>query len=372
MIGRPRFFGRMLAISAKEVQHIRRDVRVIYASIGIPLLLLVLFGYGVVFETERVPFAVVDADQSPASRRLIEAFRNTGIFEERAQVQEAAAVEALFRRGEAKVGLIIDAGYQRDLKRGRPAKAQVLVDGADSSAAKQVLGYLAALEQSLGADGQAPPRSPDARIQVRFNPGMKSPRFVIPGLMAIVLATLGVTLTAMAVASEWERGSIEQLFATPVTRVEVILGKLLPYCMIGMLQLLLLLVFGVWVFDLPAEGEMWLVMAASFLFLAGMLAQGLFISAATRKLQAATEIGMVSTIMPTLLLSGFLFPVENMPPVLKAIASILPARYFIDALRTVLLKGGGREEIALDLWALVIFAVVMTLFATLRFRRRIA
>jgi ABC-2 type transport system permease protein len=324
-----------------------------------------------------MPLAVVDADDTPASRRLADAFRTTGIFEELIRAEDFARLEQLLRRGAVRAGLFIERGFHRDWQRTGVLKAQVLVDGADSSTAQLILGNVAALEASLRREwakegrARAPPAL-EARIQVRFNPGMKSPIFVIPGLVAVVLGTLAVTLTAISVAGEWERGTVEQLFATPTSRLAVVLGKLLPYLLLGLLQLLLLLVLGLALFDMPAKGSPWLVGATTLLFLAGMLAQGLLIGVVTRRHQVAVEIGAVTTIMPTLLLSGFLFPIENMPEPLQALSAIVPARYFVDALRSVLLKGGGLAEVWPDLAALAGFAFVLLTFATLRFRRRLA
>jgi ABC-2 type transport system permease protein len=187
----------------------------------------------------------------------------------------------------------------------------------------------------------------------------------------MVVATLASLLTALTVAREWERGSMEQLFATPVGRAEVILGKILPYLGVGILQILLLLALGAWVFDVPLRGSLWTVGVLGMLFLAGMLGQGLLISVATKNQQVAAQVGVVSTMLPALLLSGFLFPVENMPAFLQGLSSIVPARYFVHGLRSVLLKGGGVAEVWVDLAALGAFAAAMTLLATLRFQRRI-
>jgi ABC-2 type transport system permease protein len=370
------FLRRVLAIAGKELLHVTRDPRLLYAVAGIPVVVLVIFGYGVVFDVERLPLAVLDADQTPSSRRLVDAVRTAGIFEELLRAEDAPAMERLLRKGAVRAGLIIEPGFHRDLKRGAVPRAQLLVDGADSHTAQVILGNVAALQRSLNHDGWARfrggARAPiEARIQVRFNPTMKSPVFVVPGLLAVVLAALAVTLTALSVAGEWERGNVEQLFATPAARLEVILGKLLSYLVLGGLQLLLLLSLGLWLFEVPARGSVWLLGLSVLLFLCGMLAQGLFIGVVTRRHQIATELGSVTTVMPTLLLSGFLFPIDNMPEVLQALSAVVPARYFVDALRAILLRGGGLAEVWLDLLALGGFALLMITLATTRFRRRI-
>jgi len=205
-----------------------------------------------------------------------------------------------------------------------------------------------------------------------FNPGMRSSLFVVPGLIALILAIMAVLLTALTVAREWERGSMEQLFSTPVRRVEVVVGKLLPYLAVGVIQVLLVTALGAWLFDVPLRGSVALLFASSILFLTGMLGQGLLISVLTRNQQVATQVGIITSLLPTLLLSGFLSPVENMPLALQAIAMILPSTHFIVILRGILLKGNGAEVLWPHIAALAAFASVMIGVSTARFRRRLA
>jgi ABC-2 type transport system permease protein len=372
-----RFFGRVLAISAKEVRHIARDPRVVALALGLPLLMLVLFGYGITFDLERIDVVVADADRTPASRRLVDAFRGTNLFAVRASVDDPGEIEAFFRRGDARVGLVIERGFQRDLKRGTRGRAQLLIEGSDNTTGQLAVGYAGGVAQSesqrllaeAGLRGEPPIQG---KVQVRFNPGMKSARFIVPGVIAMVLATLATLLTSIAIAREWEHGSMEQLFATPVGRSEIVAGKLLPYLGMGMIQVLLLLALGTWLFDVPVLGSLWLLGGASLLFLASMLAQGLLISVITKNQQVATQVAAISTLLPAMLLSGFMFPIENMPPFLQGLSAIVPARYFIDVLRSLLLKGGGLPEIWHDLVALGAIAAVMTILAIAGFQRRIA
>jgi ABC-2 type transport system permease protein len=373
----PGFASRTLAISSKEMLHIARDPRVVYLALVTPIVLLVLFGFGVTFDVDEIPMAVVDGDRTPASRRLALAFEGTNVFHAKAAFSDPAAVEERFRRNEEKAALLIAPGYQRDLKRGRAARAQLLVDGADNTTAQVAIAYAAGVAQNesrrwaqAGLRSEKPPL--EGKVRVRFNPEMKSARFLVPGLIPMVLAMLAVLLTALAVSREWERGSMEQLFATPVGRAEVIVGKLLPYLAIGAVQVLLLTTLATWLFDVPILGSLPLVGAVALLFLLGMLGQGLLISVLAKNQLVASQAGVVSAMLPSMLLSGFMFPIENMPAVLKAISSVVPARYFIHALRSILLKGGGVAEISPDLLALGAFAAVVTGLAVLRFRRRIA
>jgi ABC-2 type transport system permease protein len=209
------------------------------------------------------------------------------------------------------------------------------------------------------------------RVRVRFNPGMRSARFIVPGLIAVILSIMAVLLTALTVAREWERGSMEQLFATPVRRLEVVVGKLLPYLGIGLVQVLLVVRVGAVLFQVPLVGSLWGLFLAAALFLLGMLGQGLLISVITRNQQVATQIGMVSSMLPTLLLSGFLFPIENMPRFLQIVSLAIPGRYFIVVLRGVMLKGAGISVLWPQFLALGLFALLMVVLSTGRFKRRI-
>jgi ABC-2 type transport system permease protein len=216
----------------------------------------------------------------------------------------------------------------------------------------------------------APPLQ--VKVSTRYNPEARSAVYVVPGLAAYLMAITAVLLTALTVAGEWERGSMEQLFASPVTRLEIVLGKLLPYLGIGLVQLLLVLGVGSNVFDVPILGSPLLVILAGLLFLAGMLGQGLFISVVTRNQLVATQAGALSSLLPSLLLSGMLVPIDNMALPLRLLSRIIPARYLVDALRQILLKGNGIGAIWGDLLAMAIFAVAIVALATRRFQRRIA
>ena len=368
--------GRIRALAHKETIHIVRDARVIYLALGLPVVLLALFGYAVSFDLDRLPIGVVDHDGTPASRRLMDAMSASSAFRIAVRLSDPREVRAYFRRGELKAALVIPEGYARGLARGEVVSPQLLLDGADGTTTGIGLGYAAGISQSetqrlLAETGLElePPIS--LRTRVRFNPGMRSSRFIVPGLIAVILSIMAVLLTALTVAREWERGSMEQLFATPVRRVEVILGKLLPYVAIGMVQVLLVVTVGAWLFGVPVVGSLWLLFGAALLFLIGMLGQGLLISVVTRSQQLATLLGVMTSMLPTLLLSGFLFPIENMPLWLRVISHAIPGRYFIVALRGILLKGNGFDVLWPELLALAVFAMAMIAFSTGRFRRRL-
>jgi ABC-2 type transport system permease protein len=375
--GRPaRFAARVLAIAWKEILHIQRDPRTLALALVMPVVMLLLFGYGVSFDVDRIALAVSDQDRTEESRRLALAFTENGEFRSVGGA-EADEADTWFRRHRARAILVVPQGYAKDLARGGPARAQLLLDAADPVTANQVLAKadaiaLAESRRVAGAAGIAAAPPLQVKVSTRYNPEARSAVYIVPGLAAYLMAITAVLLTALTVAGEWERGSMEQLFASPVTRLEIVLGKLLPYLAIGLVQLLLILGVGSNVFDVPIVGSPLLVILAGLLFLAGMLGQGLFISVVARNQLVATQAGALSSLLPSLLLSGMLVPIDNMPWILRTLSRIIPARYLVDALRQVLLKGNGIGAIWPDLLAMAVFAVAVVALATRRFQRRIA
>jgi ABC-2 type transport system permease protein len=366
---------RVGAMAWKETLHVLRDPRTLLLALAMPVLLLLLFGYGISFDVDRIPLAVADGDRTAASRRLVRAYTEPHEFEPVAAVEPEGA-EPLLRQGQALAALVVPRGFSRELDRGGSGGVQLLVDGADGVIANQVLAKsdaiaLAASQARLGAAGSSvPPLS--VAVWTRFNPEARSALFMVPGLAAFLLAIGAVLLTALTIAGEWERGSMEQLFASPLGRIEIVVGKLLPYLVLGMLQFLLVLSLGTFAFDVPVRGGVLLLFAFGLLFLLGMLGQGLLISVLAKSQLVATQAGALSSLLPSLLLSGLLFPVENMPAPLRALSAVIPARYLVRALRGILLKGAGLDVLWPDLVAQVIFAAAVVALAVVRFKRRLA
>jgi ABC-2 type transport system permease protein len=367
---------RVGAMAGKETLHVLRDPRTLYLALVMPVLMLFLFGYGVSFDLDHVPVAVADLDRTEASRALV---RTVTGSRELVSSGEADPRDAgrLFRRGQAAAVLVVPRDYGEKVARRERVVLQLLVDGSDVTVANQVLQKadalvraetqrLAAVELSQGA----PPLQ--VKLWTRYNPAGRSALFMVPGLAAYILAITAVLLTALTVAGEWERGSMEQLFASPVSRLEIILGKLAPYLVLGMLELLVVVAFGAAVFDVPVRGSLTLFLVIGFFFLVGMLGQGLLVSVLTKNQLVATQAGVLSSLLPSLLLSGMVFPVENMPLPLRLLSSIIPARYLVHALRGILLKGNGLSVLWPDLLAVAAFAVVIVAISTARFQRRIA
>jgi ABC-2 type transport system permease protein len=368
-----RFGARVLAIAWKEVLHIRRDPRTLTLALGMPVVMLLLFGYGVSFDIDRVKLAVSDQDRTEDSRQLALAFTANHEFEPVGGA-DADRADTLFRRNQARAVLVIPQGYAKDLARGGPARAQLLLDAADPVTASQVLAKADAIAMSVGrrAAGVSAAAPLQVKVSTRYNPEARSAVFIVPGLAAYLMAISAVLLTALTVAGEWERGSMEQLFASPVGRLEIVLGKLLPYLAVGVIQLLLILGVGTNVFDVPIRGSVALVIVSGVLFLAGMLGQGLLISVLAKNQLVATQAGSLSSLLPSLLLSGMLVPIDNMPLALRFLSRIVPARYLVDALRQVMLKGNGLASIWPDLLGMLLFAVAVVALATRKFQRRVA
>ncbi|MBN1947677.1 MAG: ABC transporter permease [Bradymonadales bacterium] len=368
------FLTRVTAITVKEAAHILRDPRVMIFALVLPVLLLLLFGYAISFDVDHIPLVVVDQDQTNASRNLVESFTSGDLFEIKARRSTVDQVEPLFRSGLARAALVIPEEFTRRLAGGREPSVQLLLDGSDNNTATVALGYagVVALEvsrrqmpTSLSREGA--PIS--AQIRTFFNPGLRSSAFIVPGLTAVILTMIATMLTALTVSREIEQGSMEQLFTTPVSRLEIVVGKVCPYFLLGLVAVLLVLTAGVAMFSVPVAGSLWLLFGVSALFLLAMFIQGLFISVATRRQALASQLAFITTMLPALLLSGFVFPIDNMPWPLQFLARALPPSYFIHAIRAVLLRGNGVEAILRDSLAILLFFGVFLLLTVRRFRR---
>ncbi len=367
---------RILALANKEVRHVLRDVRTLYIALAMPVVMLLLFGFGVSFDLEHMPLVTVDLDQTTASRALKRRLLADDQFDDAGNLPRAAEAERALVSGKALAALVIERGFSRDLARGERAQVQLLFDGSDNSSAVQARNKLELALRTLALSAPDRPRAMKPLVEVRtftrFNPEGKSAVFLVPGIAAYVLAIVAVLLTALTVAREWERGSMAQLFATPVGRFEIILGKLLPYLVLGSVAVLMVIAVGGLVFDVPFRGSAPTLCLLSLLFLLSMLGQGLLISVLTRNQMVATQVATMSSMLPSMLLSGFVFPIENMPAPLQVVSRVVPARYFVAGLRGVLLRGNGLAELWSEALLLALFGAVMLVLSTLRFRRTIA
>ncbi|MBO6940223.1 MAG: ABC transporter permease [Deltaproteobacteria bacterium] len=365
---------RLGAVAHKELLHVRRDPRTLIFALVVPIALILLFGFAISFDIDQLPIAVVDQDRSAESERFV---RRLTATEELVVHHHVDSVEEAYdhmRRGDVLAILVVPARFASTPVPER--RVQLLIDGSDGSTANALLGK----GQALGAsamisliDGPLPEGGgAELALLGVFNPAGLSAWFIVPGLAAYVVAIIAVLLTALTIAREIEQGSMAQLLATPVGRAEIILGKLLPYLALGALAVTLVLAVGFLVFDLPLRGSVPTLVVASLLFLLGMLGQGLLISTVTGSQMVATQVATMSSMLPSMLLSGFIFPIENMPLPLQWITHVIPARYYVDVLRGILLRGNGFDVLWPELLALGVFAVAILGLATARFSREAA
>jgi ABC-2 type transport system permease protein len=368
--------SRLLAVARKEVIQLRRDPRSLALAFLLPLLLLILFGYAITWDVNEIPTVVVDQDRSARSRDLVSAFRSSGYFELERTAGQASAVGPLIDRGDVQAAIVIAPGFAADLDAGRTALLQVIVDGSDANTATIIIGYTQAIVQTYssrvllrGTRLQLPVR-PETRVW--YNEDLVSRNTIVPGLIAVIMSIIAAMLTSLTIAREWERGTMEQLAATPVTRVEVVLGKLLPYLAIGVVDVVGSSVLGVLLFDVPFRGSAALLMILSFAFLVGALGLGMFISAAARSQILATQVAMIATFLPAFLLSGFMYSVDVMPAPLQGITYLVPARYFLVVTRGIFLKGVGAEVLFVQGLLMIAFAVIGLTLAVRAFRKELS
>jgi ABC-2 type transport system permease protein len=361
------------------VRHVLRDPRTFYLALAMPAVLLLLFGFGISFDLDHLPVAFLDLDHSEVSRSLRTRLAADDLFDdlfvEADELSSGAEAERALVSGRALMVVVVERGFSAALARGEAGRVQLLIDGSDNSSAVQARSRAEAAVRALGLSANgAVSRAPliEARTFSRFNPEARSAVFLVPGIAAYVLAIVAVLLTALTVAREWERGSMAQLFATPVGRLEIVLGKLLPYLVLGMLAVLLVIAVGGVVFDVPFRGSAPTLLLFALLFLVGMLGQGLLISVITQNQMVATQVATMSSMLPSMLLSGFVFPIENMPWPMQLISRVVPARYFVSGLRGVLLRGNSLVELWPEALLLAAFGALMLTMATARFKRTIA
>ena len=367
---------RLLAVARKEVIQLRRDRRSLGFAFLIPAFMIVFFGYVISFDVKDIRLAVLDQDGTQQSRALVDAFRAAGPFVISHTLTRYAEIEPLLDRGAVRLALVIPPRFQRRLAAGRAAPVQALVDGADANTAAIALNYSTAVVTAFSARAvlrsgvRGAPVSAQARVW--YNEQLKSSNMIVPGLVAVIMMIISAMLTALTVAREWERGTMEQLAATPVHRVEVILGKLLPYLGIGLIDITAAILIGLLVFQVPFRGNPVLLYTMALLFLLGAMGLGIAISAAFKSQLLATQTAMVATYLPSLILSGLIFDIASMPWLLQVISNIVPAKYFIVVLRGIFLKGVGFSVLWAQGAAMVLFAVAGLTLAVRSFRKELA
>lgn len=368
---RPR---RTLAIARKEWLQLRRDRRSMLLAFALPVMMLLFFGYAISWDVRDLGIALVDHDRTRASRDLVQAVEASGYFRVTHRLESTDGIDPLLDRGRVDAAIVIPPGFGRDLAAHKPTPVQLLLDGADANTATIALGYLETImaSHSRAALGLRtdPPLTIDARVW--YNPTLESRNMIVPGLIAVIMSIIAAMLTALTIAREWERGTMEQLASTPVHRLDVVIGKLLPYIGIGLVDVTVAIGAGILIFGVPLRGSVPLLAVLTLLFLTGALGLGMFISASLRSQVLATQVAMVATYLPALLLSGFLFDIGSMPPVLRAITWVIPARYYVVVTRGLFLKGVGLDALWLQGVLMLAFATAGLGLAAISFRKRLA
>lgn len=369
---------RTLVVAIKELRQLRRDRMTFAMMVVVPIVQLMLFGYAINTDVRHIQTVVYDQDRTAESRLLAQRLQATGFYDFVGAVQSYAEIEQVLRAGTAKVALVVPHDYESNLKSQRPAQLQLVVDGSDpqtvGSAINTASGLISvqASELLLSRLGKTGQLSPPVKIEPTtwYNPELRTAVFIVPGLIGVILTMTMVMLTSMAIARERERGTLEQLIVSPVSSVELIVGKILPYVSIGYIQMTLILVFGSVVFGVPFNGSIGLLYLLSFAFIAASLAVGMFISTFASTQQQAMQMSFFF-LLPNILLSGFMFPFEAMPRGAQMLSQILPITHFLRIVRGIVLKGATFQDLSLEVVWLCLILLGLVTVASLRFRKKL-
>lgn len=372
---------RVWAIARKESIHIMRDPRSLAMGIAIPMLLLVLFGYALTLDVDNVPLVVWDQSPSQESRELVSRFNGSRYFSIRGHVRSYQELERAIDSSQALAALVIPTDFAGQVESGRVTTVQLIVDGSDSNTATIAMGYADVVAKTYSQDlavkqfartgGLSPEQAVSLQSRVWFNADMESKNYIIPGLIAVIMMVIAALLTSLTIAREWERGTMEQLISTPIKVPELILGKLLPYFAIGMFDVLLAVLMGEFLFEVPLRGSPALLFSMAAVFLAGALSLGMVVSIVTKSQLLASQLAMVLTFLPSFLLSGFMYAIGNMPRPIQLITYLIPSRYFVTLLKGIYLKGVGLEILALEAGLLTVFGAVMVLLANVKLKKKL-
>jgi ABC-2 type transport system permease protein len=372
---------RFLAVARKEVVQILRDSRSLIIVVMMPVILVLLFGYGVNLDLKGLPIYLYDQDSSQQSQDLLKRFQASAYFDVVQVVNDYPALARSLDDGHAKMGIVIPWDFSQRLNDGGPVQVQALVDGTDDNTANVLIGYAQAVVQGYSSDIQldwlrnrgqlVQPASVSVETRTWYNEDLESSAFIVPGVLALVMSVIGAFLTSLTIAREWERGTMEQLISTPVTPVEIMLGKLVPYFGIGMFDVIVCALIAIYWFHVPFRGSFLTLIVSSAMFMVVVLSLGFFISVIAGSQLAASQIALLVTFLPAFLLSGFLYAIEQMPVVLQWITRILPARYYVSVLKKVFLKGTPTASLYPDLVPLAVFTIMLALLATRAFHKRL-
>ena len=373
---------RVRAMARNEFLHVLRDPRSLTMALALPVLLLVLFGFALSLDVDRIPVYVTDLDRTPQSRDLIAQFEASRYFQVEGYRTSVTEISRLIDEGRCVVGLVLLSGFGDDIDRGRRASLQLIVDGSDSNTATIAVGYARTLILTYSANviaeyieartGMRLHPAVQAKPRIWYNETLESKNFIVPGLIAVILMVIASLLTSLTIAREWELGTMEQLLSTPVRPAELVLGKMAAYFTVGLVDSLVAIGAGIFVFQVPFRGSLLLLASSTVVFLCGALGWGILLSAFARNQLLAFLMGVLSSFLPGFLLSGFVFSIENMPSVIQLLTHIVPARYYIRILQGIFLKGVGFEVLAGQMFFLLVYASLVFLVTTRLVGRKMA
>ncbi len=373
-----RSFIRIGAIAEKEWIQIRRDARSLILSVFLPAFLLLLFGYALTMDVKHVSTIIWDQNKTVFSRELLEKFSHTEYIDIFQYTDNYRDIDKSINNGKAVMAIIIPADFEQKYKSGKNADIQLIVDGSDSTSATVAIGYIKLIlfnfnnqlkVSELNKDGISDVHLPvDVRSRIWYNSELKSKNFIVPGLIVIIMAIISALITSLTISREWERGTMETLITTPVRKYEVYFGKLIPYIFIGLFDVILAVSAGFFVFNVPIRGNFIELYLVALLFLIGTSSLGIMISSATRSQVLSVQVAIISTFLPSIILSGYVFPIKNMPVIVQAVTYLVPAKYLIMYMKGIVLKGIGYKI----LWVQIIFLFLYALLTGIISMRRLS
>jgi ABC-2 type transport system permease protein len=371
---------RLLAIARKEAIQIWRDPRSLLIALLMPIMQMALIGYGVSLDIKHVPLCVFDREGSQRSQDLLKRFQASEYFEVVRTVNAYPLLTAAIDAGRCTVGLVVPPDFSERLRDAGSTSVQAVADGTDDNSANVAIGYVQSVVGGYANDvqiewlqrrGLAQQLTSPLTVEPRvwFNEDLQSRAFIIPAVVALVMALIGALLSSLTIAREWERGTMEQLLSTPIRPLEIMLGKLLPYFVIGLFDAGLCVSIGVWWFEVPFRGTLSTLLLTTALFLVVVLGVGYILSVVTRNQLGASQLALLVTLLPTTLLGGFAFPIDQMPAPIRAITYLVFARYYVTILKAIFLKGAGVRTLAMPILALAAYAAIIGTLATRAFRK---
>jgi ABC-2 type transport system permease protein len=371
------------AIARKEFIQIRRDKATIYMVFIFPLMMLILYGFGIRYDVKSVPMAIYDQDRTQSSRQYIERFEHSPYFTVQRFAGSYSELEAGINRGTTRIGVVIPPNFSERLSSNREAVVQLLVDGADNNTATIAMSYAAAISRSYSTsivmqqmesvlrNLNLPLPAVSAEPRVWFNPNLESVQFIVPGIIAVIMMITGTVLTAVTIVKEKEQGTIEQIVSSPIRKYELMIGKTVPYAALAYLDFLIIVVASKLMFGIEIKGSILLLLLTAFFYLIGVLGIGILVSTVTQTQISAMFAAIMASMLPSILLSGFIFPIRQMPVALQVLTLVVPARYFIEILRDIYLKGLGLESFWLETLYIMVFGIAMLALAARRFRKKL-